>query len=105
MFQYVTKDKREKNFEYAEMKRKASLACGHSSAWANIAMQVKESGYVNPEGALPAGGAFPIRTKDGTLQATVLVSGLHEGKDHELILRALCEILEEDVPVPVKVIG
>ncbi len=105
MFQYVTKDKREKNFEYAEMKRKASLACGHSSAWANIAMQVKESGYVNPEGALPAGGAFPIRTKDGTLQATVLVSGLHEGKDHELILRALCEVLEEDVPVPVKVIG
>ena len=107
MFQYVTKDKKARNLDYAEMKHKAVTEWGHSSAWAYLALKtgVKTEQEAKEKGVLPAGGAFPIRTKDGTLQATLMVSGLHEGKDHELILRALTQILGEDVPVPAKVIG
>ena len=48
-------------------------------------------------------GAFPIRDERGTLLATLCVSGLHEGLDHELAVRALAEAegkeCGRDVPV------
>lgn len=48
------------------------------------------------------GGAFPIRVGDAWV-ATLAVSGLHEGKDHELCVRALARALgralDEEVPV------
>ena len=35
-----------------------------------------------------SGGAFPFRI-NGEWKYTIAVSGLHEGKDHEIIVRAL----------------
>ena len=48
-----------------------------------------------------AGGAFPICVGHKWV-ATLLVSGLHEGKDHELIIRALSRYLNIAVPEFVK---
>ena len=42
-------------------------------------------------------GAFPICVGDERV-ATVCVSGLHEGLDHELIVRGLCKVLGKTVP-------
>ena len=103
MFQYVMKDKNEKNILYAEGKHNAIGEYGHSSAWANIACQME--GFVLKEGVLPSGGAFPIYLKDGTLAASVLLSGLHEGKDHELIIRAIAGIQNKEYPDFIKAIG
>lgn len=106
LFQYVMQDKGARNFDYAEKKHKAILSYGHSSAWAYVAAHLDDKivGYVKDADVLPSGGAFPIYTKEGKLVASVLVSGLHEGKDHELILRALSEILNIEYPEFSKVI-
>lgn len=42
-------------------------------------------------------GAFPIRVGDEWV-ATIAVSGYMEGLDHEVILRALEQVLEAEVP-------
>ncbi|MEY8745952.1 heme-binding protein [Paenibacillus tundrae] len=47
---------------------------------------------------IPSGGAFPIRVHYEWV-ATLVLSGLHEGRDHELIVRALSRALEKQVSV------
>jgi len=103
MFQYVMKDKGDKNIVYAEGKHNAVKEYGHSSAWVNIASQIE--GFVLKDGVLPSGGAFPVYLKDGTLAASVLLSGLHEGKDHELIIRAISDVLDCEYPDFIKALG
>lgn len=89
LFQYVMKGKSERNFMFAEGKHKAVLHSHHSSAWAYVACQLKEeTHYVPEEGEIPAGGAFPILV-NGKHVATVMTSGLHDGKDHDVILQGL----------------
>ena len=96
LFRQIMPDKSEKNLVYTDMKRKAMLKCGHSSVWSYVASRIPETGYTD----VMSGGAFPIRLKDGTHTASVLVSGLHEGKDHEIIIRAVSRQLGiDDVPV------
>ena len=48
-------------------------------------------------GDMPVGGAFPIWVGDKRV-ATICVSGLHEGRDHELIVRALEKVLGVSMP-------
>ena len=103
MFQYVMKDKNANNIMYAEGKHNAIKEYGHSSAWVNVAFQTE--GFVLKEGVLPSGGAFPIYLKDGTLAASVLLSGLHEGKDHELIIRAISDVQDCEYPDFIKALG
>ena len=52
--------------------------------------------YIHETG-IPAGGAFPI-VVNGKHAYTVCVSGLHEGKDHEIIVNALSNYLKRDIP-------
>ncbi len=89
IFQYVSDDKKQSNLQYAAGKRNAILAFGHSSAYLNILCKVHPDTNWKEKNALPSGGAFPLFNQEGTLIASVLVSGLHEGKDHEIILRGL----------------
>lgn len=86
LFGWSMDDKTPKNDGYIDWKRRTALACGHSSLWAGL----------EPDGAAGAGigaaGAFPIRlAEDGCWVATLVVSGLHDGADHELVVRALSE--------------
>ena len=83
LFQSVMEEKAERNFTFAEMKHTSVLKHHHSSAYVYVISQMEE-GY-EPTSA----GAFPIFLKDGTHVATIMVSGLHEGKDHTVIIEAL----------------
>ncbi len=103
LFQHVMEDKNERNLKYAEGKHLCVTEYGHSSAWVNVASKIRNMEL--KEGLLPSGGCFPIFLKDGTLAASVMVSGLHEGKDHELIVRAISEILETPYPEFIKALG
>ena len=53
--------------------------------------------WTNVPDEVPACGAFPIRVGDEWV-ATLSVSGLHEGLDHELVVRALQNVLGVEVP-------
>lgn len=100
VFQYIMDSKSERNLGFIEGKQKVLELTGHSSLYA--AIQAKVDGYL-PErlsrenGCAAAGGAFPIRV-NGQQVAVLAVSGLHEGKDHEIIVRALSDILGKETP-------
>jgi uncharacterized protein (UPF0303 family) len=98
LFQYMMDDKAPRNLGFMEGKRRAALACGHSSLWAYVEPVTRGAQPPKPEpGFVPTGGAFPIRAK-GEWVATLSVSGLHEGKDHELAVRALAQALGRKAP-------
>ena len=98
LFAWSADDKAPRNYGFAAGKRRVSRAAGHSSLWVPVAHTVRGD---YPElfdfaaGYCPAGGAFPIVVA-GERVATVAVSGLHEGKDHELAVRALAAVLGLD---------
>ena len=102
MFEWASDDKAPRNQVFAEGKRQASLACGHASLWAYVAHELDgrcqdlyDRGTIDkmgsPDFTCPVAGALPIRDQVGTLLATLCVSGLHEGRDHELAVRTLAE--------------
>jgi uncharacterized protein (UPF0303 family) len=89
---------REANF--AAGKRNAVLASGHSSLLTLAEAcegNIPDALLKEDEVIIPVGGAFPVFV-DGVHAATIAVSGLHEGKDHEIIVRALAEYLNIDLP-------
>ncbi len=102
IFQYVNDDKTSKNFIYLDFKHQLVQRYNHSSAWVYVAAQVEDSGVDSDVKA--AAGGFPIKNMEGKLIATIIVSGLHNGKDHEVIIKALetvtgqrVEYLEKEV--------
>jgi uncharacterized protein (UPF0303 family) len=42
------------------------------------------------------GGSFPLTVEDAGVVGSVTVSGLPQRADHELVVEALCELLERD---------
>lgn len=85
LFGWAMDDKAPRNDEFVAWKREQAQKCGHASLWAGLA----------PEGSgIGAAGAFPVRSADGVWVATICVSGLHDGKDHEIAVRALSQALE-----------
>lgn len=100
LFQYVMDSKNSSNLQYMEGKRAAVKACGHTSFWAYVdhALHGKwQELFDRVPAFLPCAGAFPICVgKQWT--ATLMVSGLHNGQDHELIIRSLSRFLHTVVP-------
>lgn len=101
LFQYMMESKAPRNVDFMEGKRRAALLTGHSSLW--MVVDHTLNGNWNKEMQnvpyyCPSGGAFPIRVNNQWV-ATLSISGLHEGKDHELVVRALCKALNKTVPV------
>ncbi|MCR5796102.1 MAG: Gfo/Idh/MocA family oxidoreductase [Solobacterium sp.] len=98
IFQYMMDSKSERNIVYAEGKRQASLLSGHASIWPHVKHSLDgsyEELFEKMPQVLPVGGAFPV-TVNGERAATICVSGLHEGKDHELIVRTLYRYLGKE---------
>lgn len=97
--QYVMDSKSQKNITYASLKRNTVLKTGHSSFW-KLVHDVVENQSIETifgdQSYLPVGGAFPLYTGEKHV-ATLAISGLHEGLDHELIVKALCRYLNKDV--------
>lgn len=102
LFSWSTDDKAPRNYGFADGKRKGSLSCGHASLWGYVRRTLDGAIPANVDkeaGALYAAGAFPIRDASGERVATIAVSGLHEGLDHDVVTRALGNVLGVDVPV------
>lgn len=93
-------DRERRHFGYASGKRLGALACGHASCWAQFSYAVDGScaDVISKETpSLGAAGAFPIRVGDEWV-ATLAVSGLHDGMDQHIIIRALSEELGVEAP-------
>lgn len=100
LFRWGADGKRPANYDYAEGKRQAALRLGRCSLWGWTTAKLAGDSAVEglfAQGDMPVAGAFPIRVGDEWV-ATVCVSGLHEGLDHELIIRALEQVLGKKVP-------
>ena len=106
MFQWVADDKGERNLLFADGKRRSALLAGHAGPWAQLEAAVAgdlSEVWAKVPDEVPACGAFPVRAGDEWV-ATIAVSGLHDGLDHEVIVRALESVLgvavaRWDVPV------
>ena len=102
LFQWVSDDCGERNLLFANGKRAAAKKAGHASPWAQLdaAARGKDANAVvwaNVPDEVPACGAFPIRVGEEWV-ATIGVSGLSDGLDHEVIVRALEKVLGVSVP-------
>lgn len=92
LFAWSNDDKAPRNYDFVEGKRAAARANGHASVWKQLELSVagRSEELFSTPGQMPVAGAFPIRVQDSDeVVATVVVSGLHEGLDHELVVRAL----------------
>lgn len=93
LFALSMDSKSPRNYGFIAGKRGASLDCNHSSAWLWGSMVLagkRDELFDRAPTILPSAGAFPIRLADSDeVVATLCVSGLHEGLDHELMIRAL----------------
>lgn len=91
LFAWSMDDKAPRNYGLATGKRNATLSSGHASPWTQLELLATEAISTNsgnlPE-VVPSAGAFPIRVGDEWI-ATLCVSGLHDGKDHQLSIHAL----------------
>ena len=101
LFQWVADDCGERNLLFANGKRVSAKAAGHASPWAQLEA-VAENGdpaaiWADVPDEVPACGAFPIRVGEDWV-ATIGVSGLSDGLDHEVIVRALEKVLGVNVP-------
>ena len=89
------------NMRYMDGKLYATRAMGgHASLLAHTQNEVDGSWaelFEKGSPAAPNSGAFPIRVGDEWV-ATVVVSGLHEGRDHELVVHALEKVLGVRAP-------
>jgi uncharacterized protein (UPF0303 family) len=101
VFQWLGEGKDARNLVFAAGKRAAALASGHASPWAQLEAiasgKALEEVWARVPEVCPSCGAFPIRVGDEWV-ATIAVSGLHDGLDHEVIVRALEQVLEKTVP-------
>ena len=93
MVEYTSDDKNERNAQFAQGKVNACLSYGHSSFYAFV----KENVEGHTERLFPgmemnqAAGAYPVFV-NGEMAAVIGVSGLKEGNDHRLIVKALCAV-------------
>lgn len=108
VFQWVPDDKGERNLSIARAKIAASRASGHAAPWASLEAIATgsplEAVWATAPREIAGCGGFPIYA-GGTLAGVVGVSGVHNGGDHEVIVRALEHVLGKRVsrfPVAVK---
>lgn len=105
LFQYLRDGKIQRHIQYMQGKRQTSKDTRHSSAWAFVKSKIDQIYYSWTSDGIHvvSGGAFPVSV-NGRLYAYVAVSGLHEGKDHELIVNALQKVTGKKCPVFHKVL-
>ena len=75
-----------RNLDFAMKKRNTVLKTNHNSLWA-MAKASQDPSFTLDESCLPVGGSFPVIVND-ELIATASVSGLHDGKDFDLLFNA-----------------
>lgn len=99
IFQYVSDSCSKRNIDFAMKKRNTVLLTGHCSLWALVQEVVdKNVAVVFEEGSecLPVGGSFPIYVGENIV-ATISISGLKNGQDHQIIVDAVSTYLNKQV--------
>ncbi|MDO4796504.1 MAG: heme-binding protein [Coriobacteriales bacterium] len=100
-FQWLADDKGERNLMFAAGKRNATVAAGHASPWPQLEVLANgrslDEVWAKVPDEVASCGAFPIRVGDEWV-ATLAVSGLHNGLDHEVVLRSLEQALGKKAP-------
>lgn len=99
LFGWGADGKKPANYDYADGKRRAALRLGHCSlwGWTEATLAGVDGSQLFSHADMPVAGAFPIRVGNDWV-ATLAVSGLHEGLDHELLVRGLEQVLKVKVP-------
>ena len=99
LFGWGADGKKPANYDYADGKRRAALRLGHCSlwGWTEETLAGADTKQLFAHGDMPVAGAFPIRVGDEWV-ATLAVSGLHDGLDHELLIRGLEQVLKVKAP-------
>lgn len=101
MYQYIGEKMTQRNIDFANKKKNAVLKSGHCSLWPMIKELVdggQSEVFAKESDCLPVGGAFPIYV-NGTLTATIAISGLHDGMDFIVAVRALAAFHGVEEPV------
>ncbi len=88
IFQYISDDKAERNLNFAHMKHEVIKVYGHSSAYLYVKEQIDHKTYTT-DTLLASAGSFPIYNSHNEWIASILISGLHHGEDHEILIRGL----------------
>ena len=92
LFRWLADDKADRNYMFAAGKRRSALVSGHASPYEQLDAIAQgrslDDVWAKVPHSVASCGAFPIRA-EGTWVATIAVSGLHEGLDHDVVLRAL----------------
>lgn len=100
-FQWLADDKGARNLMFAAGKRNAAVTAGHASCWAQLDAIANglplDDVWAKVPDEVASCGAFPIRVGDDWV-ATLAVSGLHNGLDHEVVLRSLEQALGVTAP-------
>lgn len=106
LFQYMMDEKNASNLKYMDGKRQSVIDTKHSSAWAYVKDKVDDSlsSWHEDQTHLLSGGAFPIYAGE-EIVAIVQVSGLHEGKDHELIIKSIEKATNKNTTAFKKALG
>ena len=103
VFQYVGEHCAQRNLDFARRKANTVERTGHCSLWALAKAEAENTCtdlFREENDCLPVGGAFPIFEDgaDGQMTALVMTSGLHHGKDHEAVVKALCTVQKKPMP-------
>lgn len=101
IFQFAGNTMSQRNVNFAMKKRNTVLKTGHCSLWVMASQQIyggMEEYFKDDTECLPVGGAFPIYVND-ILTATIAMSGLKEGLDHQVIVDALADYFQLQLPV------
>jgi len=90
-----------RNLDFAMKKRNTVIKTGHCSLWAMAKEQTSgglDELFADNSDCYAVGGAFPIFVED-KVAATVAVSGLKNGMDHQVVVNALAFLKSEEVPL------
>jgi uncharacterized protein (UPF0303 family) len=89
------------NVEWVRRKSNVVARFHRSSYGVGLSLKAKDSTLLETYG-LPAadyaahGGSFPLTVADAGVVGSVTVSGLPQRADHELVVEALCALLDRD---------
>ena len=73
---------------------RSSYRIGHELALQEL--DITQRYYLSPSEYTSAGGGFPVIVKDTGVIGSIVVSGLPERDDHQLIVEILCDFLGHD---------
>ncbi|MEH6452061.1 MAG: heme-degrading domain-containing protein [Psychromonas sp.] len=98
LFSYAMPATHLDNHDWIKRKRQTVLRFGHSSYYIGRYNDSKkrvfeQQAHIDPFEYCAHGGAFPIRIKNSGLIGVVIVSGLPQQQDHQMVIEAISSLI------------